>query len=174
MTWRFASSRCKNLMAGTGVTTPFLLHFIPSLSHCLPLIFVQPEWSTSWLSHSFISTQPPHHHSFLMSSSPTSLNVLFSLPWTLRFLCSEQFLCCNSLPHPSSYSLSAYSAQPSVTISSRHPIPQWVKLADTACVTHCPMQTSVPAPGRKFTELTCSQNSLSLLSCGQGPDVTVP
>lgn len=138
MTWRFASSRCKNLMAGTGVTTPFLLHFIPSLSHCLPLIFVHPEWSTSWLSHSFISTQPPHHHSFLMSSSPTSLNVLFSLPWTLRSLCSEQFLCCNSLPHPNSYSLSAYLAQPSVTISSRHLIPQLVKLADTACVTHCP------------------------------------
>lgn len=138
MTWRFASSRCKNLMAGTGVTTPFLLHFIPSLSHCLPLIFVHPEWSTSWLSHSFISTQLPHHHSFLMSSSPTSLNVLFSLPWTLHSLCSEQFLCCNSLPHPNSYSLSAYSAQSSVTISSRHLIPQLVKLADTACVTHCP------------------------------------
>lgn len=108
------------------------------MSHCLPLIFVQPEWSASWLSHSFVSTQLPHHHCFLMLSTLTSPNVLFSLPWTVRSLCSEQFLYCHSLPHPHSYSLSAYSAQPSVTIFSRHPVPHWVRMADAASVTQCP------------------------------------
>lgn len=138
---------------------------------CLWFLFILYSQLNDWFIASFPSNYS-YHHFFLVSSTPILLNISFLLVLGHCSLCLEQFLYCNSLLHPHSYSLSTYSAyhEPqsfldtlSFTLKNWLISPLWSTASVQTLLLHL----------EKFTELMCSQNSLTLLDHGQGSVLTV-
>lgn len=154
-----------------GIPPHSLLHFIFSLSHCLPLSFIYPVQFHDWLIAHFCAVTP--------TATPccafhAQLTECFIPPCTgsLCSLCLEQFLCGNLPPPSSSYCLPPYSAQSSGTVLSRHAVLHskidWHLLSGPLTSFRLLLLHL-----EKFTELRRSQNSPLLLDRGQASDLTV-